>query len=323
MRLNKDLANDLLTTFNPAFNNNNNLTELNDFKLSPSAPAQPNTSLNKSSDNSVCVIEDDDFPTKTNIEIEDLTNDDDVIEEDDDDCRIISEAESQTDRRVSSNKRVGRGLHMNDELNVPDANGQVLINVNHPPEDADIYLIPYLARNVKSHQIGGIRFMYDNIVESLSRVKEKTNGFGCILAHAMGLGKTLQIISFIEIFLRCTSGQRVLCIVPINTIQNWLCEFNNWLPENGQQRLDADTIINYRRPFKVYLINDFAKTQKQRYEIILDWRNTGGVLLIGYEMFRTLVSNNPKTLAQTKAKTSKKVWVILIFFSFKILSFTN
>lgn len=85
----------------------------------------------------------------------------------------------------------------------------------------------------------------------------------------MGLGKTLISISFIETFLRCSSTNRcVLCIVPINTIQNWVNEFNYWLPEDGQQKLDNDTIINYKRPFKLYLINDFSKTAKSRADII-------------------------------------------------------
>jgi RAD54-like protein 2 len=84
----------------------------------------------------------------------------------------------------------------------------------------------------------------------------------------MGLGKTLITISFVEVFLRYTGRKCVLIIVPINTIQNWQNEFNNWLPEDGQQKIDTDTIISYKRPFKLYLINDFAKTIKQRSEII-------------------------------------------------------
>ena len=46
-----------------------------------------------------------------------------------------------------------------------------------------------------SLQIGGIRFLYDNIIESVSRFNSSP-GFGCILAHTMGLGKTLQTIRY-------------------------------------------------------------------------------------------------------------------------------
>ena len=40
----------------------------------------------------------------------------------------------------------------------------------------------------------------------------------------------MQIISFVDILLSHTVARSVLCIVPINTIQNWMAEFNFWLP---------------------------------------------------------------------------------------------
>ena len=230
--------------------------------------------------------------------IDDSNENEDELDYDDDDCKILSDSE----RDEEPKKAKPHGMHMDDSLNIPDSSGRVLVNLNHPSHDMDIYLLPFLARNVKPHQIGGIRFMYDNIVENLRRVEEKSDGFGCILAHAMGLGKTFQVISFIEIFLRCTSSKRVMCIVPINTIQNWLAEFNSWLPENGQQRIDDNTIINYNRPFKIFLINDSAKTLKQRIDIILEWKRIGGVLLIGYEMFRTLITT--KTFKQPSSNSN-------------------
>lgn len=103
------------------------------------------------------------------------------------------------------------------------------MNVGHPDDEPDVFLAPQVSRIIKPHQIGGIRFLYDNIVESIERFKT-SSGFGCILAHSMGLGKTMQVASFCDIFFRCTSSRTVLCIMPINTLQNWLAEFNMWLP---------------------------------------------------------------------------------------------
>ena len=46
----------------------------------------------------------------------------------------------------------------------------------------------------------------------------------------------LQVVSFVDVFLENTEAKKVLCIVPINTIQNWLAEFNYWLPAKVQFR---------------------------------------------------------------------------------------
>ncbi|CAB1336294.1 unnamed protein product [Coregonus sp. 'balchen'] len=133
------------------------------------------------------------------------------------------------------------GAHVNDAVNQPDALGRVLI--------------------------GGIRFLYDNLVESLERFK-RSSGFGCILAHSMGLGKTLQVISFIDILLKHTQAHTVLAIVP------------------------------------VHILNDEHKTTATRAKVIYDWSRDGGVLLMGYEMYRLL--SLKKSFVAGRKKKSKK-----------------
>ena len=97
---------------------------------------------------------------------------------------ITTEDDSDEDGDDPNNS----GMHVNDDLNVPGDDGSVLVNVNNPPEDHDVLLAPQLAAVIKPHQIGGVRFLYDNIVESISRFSS-SQGYGCILAHSMGLGK--------------------------------------------------------------------------------------------------------------------------------------
>ena len=70
------------------------------------------------------------------------------------------------------------------------------------------FLMIEIRLSASSFQIGGLRFLYDNLVETLSRFR-MTPGFGCILAHSMGLGKTLQMIAFIDVFLRHTEAKTV------------------------------------------------------------------------------------------------------------------
>lgn len=229
----------------------------------------------------------------------------DVIElsSGEEDALQISSESADEDADGTAGSEESSGAHINDALNLPDAQGRVLVNINHPAEEKDLYLAPQLARAVKPHQVGGIRFLYDNLIESLERYKT-SGGFGCILAHSMGLGKTLQVISFIDILLRNTEAHTVLAIVPVNTLQNWLTEFNLWVPPQEALSPDTDPAVLTGRTFKVHILNDEHKTTLARAKVVEDWSRDGGVLLMGYEMYRLL--SMKKSFVMGKKRKSKK-----------------
>lgn len=119
-----------------------------------------------------------------------------VLSSDEDDVQIIELSEGEKsdegdiikvyekipDELDSANS----GLHTDDSLNRLNKDGRCLVNVGHSSDEPDVYLDDYLSRKVKPHQIGGIRFMYDCIIESIAKVKSSDGIGGCILAHSMG-----------------------------------------------------------------------------------------------------------------------------------------
>lgn len=229
------------------------------------------------------------------------SKDSDIIElsSDEEDVLLTKDEDSDVDPEDPNNA----GNHINDALNAHDDFGRVLVNIGHPSDEPDIFLAPQIARYIKKHQIGGVRFLYDNLIESLSRF-HNSPGFGCILAHSMGLGKTIQMISFVDVFLRCAKARTVLLIVPINTLQNWMAEFNMWCPTKEMVGdLGTDHVIP--RPFNVFLLNDNFKSTGSRAKVIGEWYTKGGVLLMGYEMYR-LLSSRKGHMADVKVKKPKK-----------------
>lgn len=213
-----------------------------------------------------------------------------------DDCIMLSDDEEELDDEEEVDDPSNSGLHVKDAYNVADEQGRVLVNIGHPEGEDDIFVAPQIARTIKPHQIGGVRFLFDNIIESTKRFKS-SSGFGCILSHSMGLGKTLQVICFCDIFLRHTPSKTVLCVMPINTLQNWVSEFNMWLPKY------SDNPEHIRpRQFDVFILNDQHKTLSARAKVILKWAEEGGVLLIGYELFRLLALK----LMSTRKRRSNK-----------------
>jgi len=251
--------------------------------------------INKSTNDSsvICISSDDEEVTNRvandneTINISSDESSDDVIE-----C-------SSVNRDLYDDDMNNSGLHVDDDKNQPDEFGRVLININHPPEDEDLFLSSQIAKIIRPHQIGGIRFMYDNIILTRQDFL-KSDGLGCILAHSMGLGKTLQVIGFTEIFLHHTSAKTVLCVVPVNTLMNWVSEFEKWLPVTTTTGSDV-----IPRKFPVHVLRDIHKTIDARAKVVSEWHRGGGVLLLGYEMFRLLTTSRSQKPRKSRKKPKK------------------
>lgn len=72
---------------------------------------------------------------------------------DDDALQISSESANEDEDEGVGGTAESSGAHINDSLNQPDAQGRVLVNINHPAEEEDLFLAPQLARAVKPHQV--------------------------------------------------------------------------------------------------------------------------------------------------------------------------
>lgn len=148
-----------------------------------------------------------------------------------------------------------------------------------------------LANILKKHQVEGIRFVWNTVFETVNRTNT-TDGTGCILAHRMGIGKTFQIITLMYTIL-CHSQINIktfLIICPPGLIYNWMDEVYKWLGE-----IDKNEIV------KVY---DLPKTNKL-YNIsnIATWKSKGGILILSYENFKSLVNCKQSDLQEAFSHT--------------------
>jgi len=79
---------------------------------------------------------------------------------------------------------------------------------------------------------------------------------------------------------------RVLVVCPLSTVLNWVNEFGIWLP--GDLELD------------VYELTSAKMTHEVHSYTLNHWFENGGVLIIGYEMYRNLTNENSKNKKLSK-----------------------
>ncbi|XP_032410476.1 transcriptional regulator ATRX isoform X1 [Xiphophorus hellerii] len=152
-----------------------------------------------------------------------------------------------------------------------------------------------LVTKLKPHQVDGVQFIWDCCCESVKKI-QKSAGSGCILAHCMGLGKTLQVVTFLHTLLLCEKldFSTALVVCPLNTVLNWLNEFEKWqVGLKDEESLEVTELATVKRP-------------QERAYALQQWQESGGVMIIGYEMYRNLTQGRnikSKKLKETFQKT--------------------
>nr|GFB12644.1 protein chromatin remodeling 35-like [Tanacetum cinerariifolium] len=87
---------------------------------------------------------------------------------------------------------------------------------------------PSHQRHMKPHQIEGFNFLMRNLVS-------KSTG-GCILAPALGSGKTFMLISFIQSFMAKYPNARPMIVLPKGILETWKEEFIRASIEKGLRK---------------------------------------------------------------------------------------
>uniref|UniRef100_A0A3Q3EHW7 DNA helicase n=1 Tax=Labrus bergylta TaxID=56723 RepID=A0A3Q3EHW7_9LABR len=132
-----------------------------------------------------------------------------------------------------------------------------------------------LVTRLKPHQVDGVQFIWDSCCESVNKANSAP-GSGCILAHCMGLGKTLQVVTFLHTVLLSENlkFRTALVVCPLNTILNWVNEFKKWQDNMGQDRVKVTELATIK--------------PQERICALRRWQRDGGVMIMGYQMYRML-----------------------------------
>ncbi|EXJ91333.1 hypothetical protein A1O1_04445 [Capronia coronata CBS 617.96] len=200
--------------------------------------------------------------------------------------RKVVESQQALDMQQSDQARIQqqeqRRLEMAKRMTQMAASG----DTRHPINTTEpyVYLHSHISNRVKPHQLMGIQFMWREIIEDPKHQ-------GCILAHTMGLGKTMQVISLLVSISSCSKSSdpkvrglipaqlrksKTLILCPASLVENWLDELMLWTPDP-------------------LFLGRIYKMESSNPSVLAEWSRHGGVLLASYERFRRMISLSAKS----------------------------
>jgi len=111
----------------------------------------------------------------------------------------------------------------------PAAPDALVLDPGTPGVSTAVVADPFLVRRMRPHQREGLAFLYAAVTGA--RTPGQT---GCVLAHEMGLGKTLTSLALMWTLLRQGPagrplGRRTVVACPSSLVENWAAEARKWL----------------------------------------------------------------------------------------------
>ncbi|EKG16199.1 SNF2-related protein [Macrophomina phaseolina MS6] len=188
-------------------------------------------------------------------------------------------AEAQIEKEREFQERIGSSQSKSDHL---------IVNPGEYGKSGAIYIHRSIGGRIKTHQIEGVRFMWREIVEA-----GHTDPQGCLLAHTMGLGKTMQAITLLVTIADAAKSPnedvrsqipeelrrvQTLILCPASLVDNWVDELYAWIPKSLSDKIGHVRSIAAESDLTI------------RLKKIRNWDQKGGILVMSYEMFRTLLS---------------------------------
>ncbi|XP_062594649.1 transcriptional regulator ATRX-like [Saccostrea cucullata] len=208
--------------------------------------------------------------------------------------KSAAKAEEERRKRIAEKQKIFNGIVQEVDESSPTKcpiTRQLVLDFEEETKKPLIEVDKGLVVKLKPHQVEAVQFVWDCTFESLKRSKTE-EGSGCILAHCMGLGKTLSLITYIHTMLtnsKKTNVHTCVVVAPLNTVLNWQYEFEMW-QEFTKKEVD------------VYEMSS-VKVNADRAALLKNWHRDGGVLILGYDMLRNLSQGK-----HCRSKNMKKVF---------------
>lgn len=197
-------------------------------------------------------------------------------------ARLQKSARIRLHEAHSSQAKEARRLQFRAAANVSGGTTRLVVNESKEAGQGLVYVHPYIEPRIRSHQLEGVRFMWDEITKDTHK--------GCLLAHTMGLGKTMQTITLLSALAEAGTSEdesvssqipeplkpmKVVILCPVNVLSNWVEELYNWAP--------PQLLGNFHTL-------ESAVKERERRQVAEDWamESGGSVLVIGYSLLITL-----------------------------------